>query len=276
MSRWWLLIPGLLLLLALLYWQIIVAEGAYLGRRLVALLYDLSASLYDRIKGYEDEYEAWFLGQPLARALALVPDPLVLDVATGTGRLPLTLFRDGHYRGRLIGLDYACRMVRLAARKLAPWRERITWLCRDATTLPFSDATFNAVTCLEALEFFPHPKRTLREMVRVLRPGGLLLITNRIGRDAALLPGRAFDPMAFEALLQGMGLEMVKTKPWEEDYDLIWARKRGIGGPVGMRRLEDILRCPRCGGRLHREEGRWACERGHRFPLQPGGILDLR
>ncbi len=276
MSRWWLLLLGLPFLLVLLYWQIIIAEGAYLGRRLVALLYNLSASLYDRIKGYEEEYEAWFLGQPLARALALQPDPLVLDVATGTGRLPLTLFRDGHYRGRLIGLDYACRMVQHAARKLAPWRERITWLCQDAMALPFPDETFDAVTCLEALEFFPSPKVALREMVRVLRAGGLLLITNRIGRDAALLPGRAFDPIDFEEMLHSLGLEMVKTKPWQEDYDLVWARKRGIGGPVGMRRLEELLLCPRCGMSLRRDGKLWRCVNGHTFPLHPGDILDLR
>ncbi len=273
--RWaWLwLLP---FLLALLYWHLIIAEGAYLGKRVVTLLYDLFARFYDRIKGYEPEYEAWFLGQPLAQALALIPDPLVLDVATGTGRLPLTLFRDGEYRGRLIGLDNACRMVHLAARKLTPWEKQITWLCRDAMALPFPDATFDAVTCLEALEFFPCPKSALREMVRVLRPGGLLLITNRIGRDAALLPGRAFEPIAFEALLRDLGLEMVKTKPWQEDYDLIWARKRGASSPAGLRRLSEILRCPRCGEPLRPHDRYWECPQGDRFPLRPGDLIDLR
>ncbi len=263
-------------LLALLYWQLIIAEGAYLGRRVVAWLYDLSAHLYDRIKGYEDAYEAWFLGRPLARELALLPDPLVLDVATGTGRLPLTLFRDGHYRGRLIGLDYACRMVRLAARKLAPWQERITWLCRDASTLPFPDATFDAVTCLEALEFFPRPRRALREMVRVLRPGGILLVSNRIGKEARWLPGRTFTAEAFEAHLRALGLEMVQTKPWQEAYDLVWARKGGRPVPGGLRPWRAVLRCPRCGAPLQPGEAAWICSEGHRFPLRPGGILDLR
>jgi hypothetical protein len=95
---------GLVLVGLLLYWQLIIAEGAYLGSRVVTLMYDWSARIYERIKQYDAGDEQWFLGLPLARALALIPAPLVLDVATGTGRLPRAVLRQPAFDGRIIGL----------------------------------------------------------------------------------------------------------------------------------------------------------------------------
>ncbi len=273
-------LAGLALLAALLYWQLILAEGAYLGRRVVALLYDLSARAYDRIKQFDPHYEAWFLGMPLSRALAPLPDPLVLDVATGTGRLARALFADTGFRGRLIGLDYARRMLAEARRTLRPWADRITLIWEDAARLPFDEATFDAVACLEALEFMPDPDAVLREMVRVLRPGGVLLVTNRIGSGARWMPGRTCPTEVFLDKLRALPLEMIRAQPWQEDYDLVWARKQGIGGPTGLRPLEAILRCPRCGGPMRAERDAvhrpraFVCAGGHRMPVADDGILE--
>lgn len=264
-----------LVLIAFLYWQLILAEGAYLGRRAVILLYDWSARVYDRIKGYNPGYEQWFLGLPLSQALADHPDPLILDVATGTARLARTLFQQSGFRGRLIGLDLSRKMLQQAVQATEAWANRITFICQDAGQLPFPDATFDAVVCLEALEFMPDPDQVLREMVRVLRPGGVFLITNRIGKDARWLPGRTYKPEAFEAKLHALPLEMVHTKLWQEDYDLISAVKVGARGPVGMRRLEEILRCPRCQQPLQRVDATFRCENNHAFPITADGILDM-
>ena len=264
-----------LALIAFLYWQLILAEGAYLGRRVVILLYDWSARVYDRIKGYNPGYEQWFLGLPLNQALADYPDPLILDVATGTARLARTLFQQNGFRGRLIGLDLSRKMLQQAAQATELWTNRITLIRQDASQLPFPDATFDAVVCLEALEFMPDPDQVLREMVRVLCPGGVFLITNRIGKDARWLPGRTYKPEAFEAKLRALPLEMVRTKLWQEDYDLISAVKVGAREPVGMRRLEEILRCPRCQQPVQRTDAAFRCENGHTVPLTAEGILDM-
>jgi len=266
---------AVLLLIAFLYWQLILAEGAYLGRRVVIMLYDWSARIYDRIKGFNPGYEQWFLGLPLSRALADYPDPLILDVATGTARLARTLFRQNSFRGRLIGLDLSRKMLQQAVRETALWANRITFIRRDASELPFPDATFDAVVCLEALEFMPDPGQVLREMVRVLRPGGVFLITNRIGKDARWLPGRTYKSEAFEAKLHALPLEMVHTKLWQEDYDLVSAVKVGARGPAPPRRLEDILRCPRCRQPLQRGDTAFLCENGHTVPITVEGILDM-
>jgi SAM-dependent methyltransferase len=58
---------------------------------------------------------------------------------------------------------------------------------------PSPPSQFAVVACLEALEFLPAPEAALIELLRVVQPGGLLVTTNRVGRDAALLPGRIFS-----------------------------------------------------------------------------------
>src|SRR5512136_3279019 len=87
------------LLAALAYWELVLAEGVHLGPRVVALLYDLVARRYDGIKQFDPAYEEWFIGEPLAQALSPVRHPLVLDVATGTGRLPRTLLAQPNFAG---------------------------------------------------------------------------------------------------------------------------------------------------------------------------------
>lgn len=247
----WVLVAGVLLLAAVAYWQLVVAEGAYLGAPVVALLYDWTASRYDRIKQFQPDDEEWFLARPLREAMRMVPEPLVLDVGTGTGRLPAALFTGSDFRGQVVGLDLSRGMLRQAQRKLNGAGERTFWLWSDAMELPFEADAFDAVVCLEALEFTPDPRQVVREMVRVLRPGGLLLVTNRVGRQSRLLPGRTYDEAAFRDILEGAGLRGVHIGRWQVAYDQAWARKPGwvaVGGDGPLpARLQGILRCPVCG-----------------------------
>jgi ubiquinone/menaquinone biosynthesis C-methylase UbiE len=97
----------------------------------------------------------------------------------------------------------------------------------------FADAAFDAVTCLEALEFMRDPRRVLREMIRVLRPGGVMLVSNRIGPEARLFPRRYARRGTLEALLQAEGMERVDTRLWQTYYDLIWAWKPGLDDGKG-------------------------------------------
>ncbi len=306
---WLWVILGLVLLGIFIYWQLIIAEGAYLGRRVVTYLYDVYANAYDNIKEFDAYYEQSFLGLPLSRKLSMVPDPLVLDVATGTARLPRALFgqagsqRGTGFHGRVIGLDLSRKMLKQGVRRTRPWADRITFIWQDASHLPFPDATFDAVACMEALEFMPDPLGVLTELVRVLRPGGTLLTSNRIGRDARFMPGRTFSPYEFESHLRALPLEMIRTQPWQVDYDLIWAVKQGVSRPTGMRRLEEILRCPRCGAAMQRtprsktfgEQGEktetfderkkrsevpgkrevFICGNGHIYPIAKDGVIEL-
>ena len=268
-------IAALVLLGLLLYWQLIIAEGAYLGPWIVTLLYDLTAHVYERIKQYRPSDEEAFLGQPMARALELLPAPLVLDVATGTGRLPRALLRQTSFRGRVIGVDLARRMLREATRRTAQFSDRLTFIWQDARKLPFQDSTFDAVTCLEALEFTPSPRDVVAELIRVLRPGGVLLVTNRIGPEARLMPGRTFSHPEFERLLRDFPLDKIRIRPWQVDYDLAWAIKRGIPVGGGIRPLPEIMRCPTCHGGLIRADQAFRCPGCTRaYPIAEDGVIE--
>ena len=78
----------------LLHWLLIRTEGVFLGRRMVVWLYDLAAGRYDAIKQFDPDTESAFVTWPLRRRLKAWPAPLVLDVATGTGRLPYFLLQE--------------------------------------------------------------------------------------------------------------------------------------------------------------------------------------
>jgi ubiquinone/menaquinone biosynthesis C-methylase UbiE len=231
----------------LCYWLVVVTEGAYLGSGAVAFLYDRGAASYDEIKRFDDVDDARALGLPLARGLRGTRRPLVLDVATGTGRVPLTLLRSLEFEGSIIGLDLSMGMLQEAKRKAAQHQERVTWLWKDALDLPFVDDSFEAVSCVEALEFMADPTRVLKEMTRVLRPGGVLLASNRRGLDALLLPGRAFSMDRLRAILAESSMTSVETRQWQTYYDLVWARKEGAPVPrEPMAGVGELLRCPQC------------------------------
>jgi ubiquinone/menaquinone biosynthesis C-methylase UbiE/uncharacterized protein YbaR (Trm112 family) len=264
----------------LVYWQLVIAEGTYLGRRVVIWLYDLTAQRYDHIKKFNPDDEAVFLGRPLAGALRGQVAPLVLDVGTGTGRLPLALFEQPTFQGRVIGLDASRRMLALAAEKTRGRRNRLDLLWDDAGRLPFAEATFDAVTCLEVLEFTPDPLAQLAELVRVLRPGGLLLTTRRRGPEAFLIPGKTYRRDDFAALLRRMGLEQVSIEAWTTDYDLAWSVRAGeqdLAGMGGGRPLIEVLCCPRCGRiELAHDDDLLCAACGARYPMRDGVVELMR
>jgi len=210
---------------ALFYWLLVTTEGVYLGRRVVVWLYDITAHKYDHIKDFDDDAERFFVARPLRHHLRHKPSPLVLDVATGTGRLPHYLLDEATFNGHLIGLDPSRKMLALAAMKLEPFGYRVGLVQQTAVPLPFASDSFDAVTCLESLEFFPSVIDALREMVRVLRPGGILMVSRRRGRDAKAFLGRYRNREQFEVLLKELGLTKVNTQPWQIDYDQIFGQK---------------------------------------------------
>jgi ubiquinone/menaquinone biosynthesis C-methylase UbiE len=245
-------VAGLLLLFLVLmagffYWLLVTTEGAYLGPRAVAFLYDRGAGTYDRVKQFDAVDDAWDLALPLKRALEGVRRPLILDVGTGTGRVPLALLRDLYFEGRIVGLDLSLKMLREARRKTAGHEDQVMLLWKDALALPFPDNSFDAVSCVEALEFMANPRVLVEEMARVLRPGGTLLATNRIGLDALLMPGRAFSAGNLRRLVSSVGFTSVEIKTWQTYYDLVWARKAGQLSPrEGKGSFSDVLCCPHC------------------------------
>lgn len=245
---WWGWLLAGTALVASIYWLVVLTEGAYLGPQAVLALYDRYATRYDRTKGFDPDSEALFLGRPLSRALAAITPTghraVLLDVATGTGRLPLAVLRASPPAIEVIALDGSLGMLREAREKLAAW-PRTVFVHSRAERLPFASAQFDAVTCLEALEFMPDQAALLAEMWRVLRPGGILLITNRIGWQSWLMPGKSLRPRAVVALVESMGAVGVDYRPWQVDYDLVTAYKAGVDRRPSAA-WPDLVACNQC------------------------------
>ncbi|MGQ9889244.1 MAG: methyltransferase domain-containing protein [Aggregatilineales bacterium] len=242
--------------IALGWWLFVETEGAYLGRRVVVWLYDLYAQRYDSIKRYNQVHEHALLAQPIMERIAPLRAPLVLDVATGTGRLPLALLSHAHFQGRIVAVDLSRAMLARAADKLAEDAHRVALVWCPAETLPFADDLFDLVTCLESLEFMASPTAALRELIRVLRPGGLLLFSQRI--NTPWMPGRAWTREQLVGLLSPNMAE-AEVEPWQTDYHRVWARKAGNALPAGPLPLGEILRCPCCGALMAETLGGWTC-----------------
>jgi ubiquinone/menaquinone biosynthesis C-methylase UbiE len=221
-------ITALLVCIAVIYWLFITTEGTYLGARVVALLYDWSARRYDDIKKVHLVDEALFIGVPLQQTLAGKLAPRVLDIATGTGRVPIALLGRWRFDGIVVGLDRSRRMLRQASEAMGDRRTQVTYMTCDAEQLCWDDASFDCVTCLEALEFVPSGRQAVSEMWRVLKPGGTLLVSNRVGPEARFFPGRISRRGVLEAHLASVGFEGIDSRRWQVHYDLVWARKPGL------------------------------------------------
>ncbi len=257
----------------LIWWLIFETEGVYLGRRLVIWLYDVYARRYDNIKQFEPTYEQYLLARPLLSRVAPHRAPLVLDAATGTGRMALALLDNPVFMGRIVAVDLSHKMLEQAASKLKGY-QRVDLLWCSVDELPFDDGAFDVVTCLEAIEFTPSPEKTLREFVRVLRPGGTLLITNRLSK---WMPGRLWDNEELATLLRDYGMGQVDIELWQADYNKVWAKKDGHSPIVGPRYLEEILQCPSCKQALMKKEaGKWLCPNCSGVaPIDQHGIINL-
>jgi demethylmenaquinone methyltransferase / 2-methoxy-6-polyprenyl-1,4-benzoquinol methylase len=103
-----------------------------------------------------------------ARATSLQPGGSALDVACGSGKLTAELARIAGGAGRVVGLDFSAQMLEIARRD----HSGIEFLEGDALNLPFDDASFDASTIAFGLRNLADPVRGLREMQRVVKPGG--------------------------------------------------------------------------------------------------------
>ena len=218
------LVSGLLILGALIWWLFIETEGVFLGKRVVIWLYDIYANRYDSIKEFDEINEHIYLAQPIIQQLEFHSNPFILDVATGTGRLPLALFQHARFTGEIIGIDLSWKMLRKAQKKLEVIPDiPLTLMQQNAEKLSFPADSFDVVICLEALEFMPNPEQALTEIIRVLKPNGLLLITNRI--RAPLFIGRIWSEEYLQKLLEQNGIGHIVFEEWQWDYNKMWGRK---------------------------------------------------
>ncbi|MEO1694869.1 MAG: methyltransferase domain-containing protein [Pseudomonadota bacterium] len=139
-------------------------------------------------------------GKSLDRLVALTdPQPTwrCLDVATATGH---TAFAFAPHVAHVTASDITPEMLD-EARKVAASRElaNVAFAAADAENLPFDDAAFDLVTCRIAPHHFPDCGRFVREVVRVLKPGGTFALCDNIAPDAVTFPDLAAPDAAAAA-----------------------------------------------------------------------------
>jgi demethylmenaquinone methyltransferase/2-methoxy-6-polyprenyl-1,4-benzoquinol methylase len=122
----------------------------------------------------------------LVTAIDPRPDQRILDVATGTGMVAFELVQRG--AREVIGLDQSEAMLAGARARLAKapaLADRVSFIRGQAESLPFADAEFDALTFTYLLRYVDDRAATMRELARVVKPGG------RIGMIEFGVPGSA-------------------------------------------------------------------------------------
>jgi demethylmenaquinone methyltransferase/2-methoxy-6-polyprenyl-1,4-benzoquinol methylase len=134
-----------------------------------------------------------------ARATALAPGGSALDVACGSGKLTAVLAGIAGGTGRAVGLDFSPEMLEIARRD----HPAIEFLEGDALNLPFDDASFDASTIGFGLRNLSDPVSGLREMLRVVKPGGRAVVLEFV-RPPKNLVGSAYR-LYLRTLLPAIG-----------------------------------------------------------------------
>jgi len=142
----------------------------------------------------------------------------ILDVGVGTG-LSLS---DYAATTKICGVDISEPMLRRAQQRVRSLglKNVETLAVMDAKNLAFADSSFDAVVAQYVITAVPDPEGTLDDFIRVLKPGGELILVNHIGAESG--PRRAFE-LAFAPLARRLGWR--PEFPWDRLVN--WAAKHG-------------------------------------------------
>lgn len=149
-------------------------ESARRLRKQEALqLFEGLPARYDQLSAALSLFQDPRWRRAMVAAVAARPGDRVLDVATGTGLVARELVE--RYGCRVVGLDQSAPMLARARQKLAAdpaLARRIELIEGEAEALPFGDGEFDHLTFTYLLRYVEDPAATLRELARVVRPGG--------------------------------------------------------------------------------------------------------
>lgn len=133
-----------------------------------------AAELYER---YAVPYVLGPWAPELVELAALQRGDRVLDLACGTGVVARLAAPRVGTTGQVIGMDLNAGMLAVACRLPAPSGPPIVWVEGSATAMKLPDASIDVILCQQGLQFFPEKLAALREMRRVLVPGGRVLLS---------------------------------------------------------------------------------------------------
>jgi SAM-dependent methyltransferase len=154
----------------------------------------------------------------------------ILDAACGNGRYSRFLLRHADPDAKLTTFDLSPKMLERARNRLKS--ERVTHAVADLTRLPYADASFDAIVCGWVLEHLPDPRPGLRELARVLAPGGRLLLLSTEDTFTGALCSRLWHCRTYnrEALRQACA-----------ECGLTWEREMWFSNAHRLLRLGGII-----------------------------------
>lgn len=166
----------------------------------------------------------------------------VLDIATGGGHVARTLAPHVHL---VVATDLTRPMLEAASRaNQQAGAENILYVQADAEQLPFLNESFDAVTCRIAAHHFPQPEQFIREVSRVLKPGGRFLFIdnvvpahpelagfiNRIEKMRDRSHGRCLSVEQWQVLFAASRLQVLRQRERKKRFDFpAWVRRTSEG-----------------------------------------------
>ena len=135
--------------------------------------FDAQAAEYDRRNTYYYSQNGKISCRDIAEQIRELPYESLLDVGCGTGFLIDLLAKQRS--ARYCGADLSDGMIRMAEEKRIEGAE---FTVSSADKLPYPDETFDIVTCSQSFHHYPYPEQAMREAKRVLKPGGLYILSD--------------------------------------------------------------------------------------------------
>jgi SAM-dependent methyltransferase len=175
----------------------------------------------------------------LARRFGLEGVHLALDVGSGIGHWSRVLLPHLPAEARIFGIDREETWVKQAAARAAQagYGDRVSYRLGDATAIPFHDGVFDLVTCQTLLIHVKDPRAVLREMMRVAKPGGLVLLAEPNNMANTLVLGSTQFRAPLEEIFDFLRLYLTATRGKEnlgEGNDSIGELIPGYAAEVGL------------------------------------------
>ena len=226
---------------------------ARLQRRVQRYGWDLAAESYDSLWQHQ-------LAPAQAEMLALSAlksGDRVIDLACGTGQVSFDACRAVGPRGSVLGTDISSQMLESARQRVtAIGLPELRFERMDAERLGCADASFDVALCALGLMYMPDPEQALREMCRVLRPGGRVglavwgerarcgwaplfsIVDAEVASDVCPMFFRLGQPEALERACAGAGFEQIQVRRISVSLEYTDANQACdaafVGGPVAL------------------------------------------